>query len=190
MRIVLSLVLACSLLSGCGGIFSTLTRRDEVREFVLEARFALRVAESGQAVQNSGGRLSWIHAKNGSDRLLFSSPLGVGLAQIDMNAEQARLQTADGQTRISSDPATLMQEITGHSLPIDRLPDWLLGRASDPLKASFDELQRPLSLTEGDWQVDYEYPDANPDALPAQVNLSRGKSIQLRLRIEEWRLAP
>ena len=102
---------------------------------------------------------------------------------------QATLQTADGQTRSSSDPASLMQELTGLRLPMDRLPAWLLGRAAEGSQMQRDDQQRPLQLMEDGWQIEYEYIDANPQALPVLVSISRGRSLELRLRIEEWRLS-
>ena len=53
-----------------------------------------------------------------------------------------------------------------------------------------DDLQRPYQLSEDGWLIEYEYLDANPEALPVLVSVSRGRSLELRLRIEEWRVAP
>ncbi len=190
MKNLLLALLAGSLLSACAGITSLpLPPREEVRNFTMEARFALRVAEPGKPVENSGGRLSWIHKKS-DDRVLLSSPLGVGIAQIDMTPGLATLQTADGQIRSSPDSGALMQELTGLRLPMARLPDWLLGRAGNGSKMGRDDLQRPYQLSEDGWLIEYEYLDANPEALPVLVSVSRGRSLELRLRIEEWRVAP
>ena len=179
-----------SLLAGCGSLTpQPLPPRNTVSEFTLDARFTLRVAEPGRPPENASGRLSWLH-RNRDDRVLLSSPLGVGIAQIDMTPEQATLRTANGQSHTATDPALLMQEVTGFSLPMKRLPDWLLGRAESGSQIVRDGLQRPLRLMEEDWQIAYEYADENPDALPILVSVNRGRSLELRLRIEEWRVAP
>lgn len=182
--------LAGSLLVGCSSLPPALPpARDQVRDFALEARFALRVTLPEQAPQSSGGRLSWVH-KNGNDRILVSSPLGYGLAEIETTPTLSRLRTADGQTRESTDPDALMEEVTGRPLPVTRLPAWLLGRSSGAAQIDTDGDKRPLVLREAGWRVEYVYEDEAVAALPARVTLSRDGEIELRLRIEEWKETP
>ena len=160
-----------------------------MRDFALEARFALRISQPDKAPESSGGRLAWQH-RHGDNRILIASPLGIGVAEIDTNPTRSSLRTADGQTRESPDPDALMEEVTGQRLPIRQLPDWLLGRAAAPAQLKKDEFGRPKRLAEAGWLVEYGYANAAPDALPELVTLSRNGEIELRLRIEEWRLAP
>ena len=184
---------ACSLLAACAGIqpstpLATLPARDQVGNFALEARFALRVSPPDGKPENSGGRLSWAH-KNGDDRILISNPLGVGLAEIDAGPTRSRLRTGDGQDFESSDPDALIEQVTGQRLPVRRLPEWLLGRGATT-RIESDAWGRPVRLSEAGWQIDYAYPDSAPGALPERVTLSRDKEIELLLRIEEWSVAP
>jgi len=163
--------------------------RDQIRDFALEARFALRVSLPDQTPQSSGGRLSWTH-KNGDNRVLLSSPLGYGMAEIETTPALSRLRTADGKTHESADPDALFEEVTGQRLPITRLPAWLLGRANDSAQIDRDDRQRPIRLRETGWQIDYTYDEETPAALPARLILSRDQEIELRLRIEEWKENP
>ena len=163
--------------------------RDQVRDFALNARFALRITLSERPPESTGGRLAWEH-RNGNDRILVSNPLGGGLAEIQTSPTLSRLHTADGQTHESADADALMAEITGQPLPVRRLPDWLLGRAKYPEHLRHDGIGRPLSLAEAGWQVDYAYADEALDALPVAVTLRRTGEIELRLRIEEWKTGP
>lgn len=190
MNLRLALLLAASLLAGCASTPpAPLAHRENVRDFALEGRFALRVALPGQAVQNSGGRLTWTH-QNRSDRVLLSSPLGYGLAEIETTPEISRLRTADGMTRESTDPDALIEDITGQRLPISRLPAWLLGRSSGKAVIESDAQGRPVRLSEDGWQVDYSFADDSPSALPVRLTLSRNGEIELRLRVEEWKETP
>lgn len=190
MKLRFALLLAASLLAGCAGTPPVpLAPRDHIRDFSLEGRFALRVTMPGQAPQSSGGRLSWTH-QNRSDRVLLSSPLGYGLAEIETTPELSRLRTAEGKTRESTDPDALIEEVTGQRLPVAHLPAWLLGRSAGRALIEADTLGRPARLTEAGWQVDYAYEDENRSALPARLTLSRNGEIELRLRIEEWKEAP
>ena len=183
-------VLACSLLAACASVPpGPLAPRDWIGDFVLDARFALRVSVPNGPPENSGGRLEWEH-RNGSDRILISSPLGVGVAEIDVGPGGGRLRTADGQLRESADADALMEEVTGQRLPVRQLPKWLLGRSGAAAMVTSDSAGRPARLSEAGWQIDYAYPDDNPGALPKLVSLRRDDEIDLRLRIEEWRAAP
>lgn len=190
MRFIASILLAASLLAGCS---TTPSRpppaRQQVGDFALEARFALRVSIPGEAVQSSGGRLSW-QQKNGRSQLLLSNPLGFGIAEIESTPGHAILRTANGETRESDNPDNLLEEVTGQRLPVSRLPDWLLGRSTDPDKIRRDFLGRPQQLLDEGWQVDYTYDSEAADALPSVLKLSRNDEIELRLRIEEWKDAP
>lgn len=187
--LVASLLIA-SLLSACASVPpGTMPARDQVGDFALEARFVLRVSLPEQAAQSSGGRLSWTH-KNGDNRILLSSPLGYGLAEIETAAGRSLLRTADGKTLESADSDALMEEVTGQRLPISRLPAWLLGRASNTAQIDKDEQQRPTQLREAGWQIDYAYDDDAAAALPSRLTLSRDQEIELRLRIEEWKENP
>ena len=189
MKLLAAALLACSVLAGCANTPHGLPApRDQVRDFTLDARFALRVSLPERPAESSGGRLAWEH-RNGNDRILVSNPLGVGLAEIETSPTLSRLHTADGQTRESADADALMEEITGQPLPIRQLPDWLLGRAKRPGNLKNDGNGRPLHLAEAGWQINYAYDDDARDALPSGVTLRRTSEIELRLRIEEWKTA-
>ena len=186
----ISALLACGLLAACASApQGPLAPRDQIGDFALEARFALRVSLPDKPPESSGGRLQWEH-RNGNDRILISSPLGVGVAEIDVGPTHGRLRTADGQLRESADADALMAEVTGQRLPVRQLPGWLLGRSGSTSVVTSDSAGRPARLYEAGWQIDYSYPDDTPGALPTLVSLRRDSEIDLRLRIEEWRTAP
>jgi outer membrane lipoprotein LolB len=163
--------------------------RDDLRDFIMDARFALRLNRPEQAPQSAAGRLTWEHRQQG-ERILIASPLGYGLAEIETTPEIAHLRTADGKTRSSADPDELMEAATGERLPVSRLPAWLLGQPGKDGQLRRDPQQRPQQLHEAGWQVDYAYDDESAASLPARVTLRRADEIELRLRIEEWRTAP
>ena len=182
--------LAFSLLAACASVPpERLASRDQIADFTLDARFALRVSVPNGPPESSGGRLEWEH-KNGNDRILISSPLGVGVAEIAVGPGGGRLHTADGQLRESADADALIEEVTGQRLPVRQLPNWLLGRSAATAIIMSDSAGRPESLSEAGWQIDYAYPDDSPGALPKLVSLRRDGEVDLRLRIEEWRTAP
>lgn len=180
-------LLACSLLAGCAATPPGLgPTREQVGDFSVDARFALRASGPEGKPQSSAGRLSWEH-RSDSDRVLISSPLGTGIAEIDSGPGGAVLRLADGRTRAAADPDVLVEEVTGQRLPVRRLPHWLLGRAAG---VEDDGNGRPLRASEAGWQIEYAYGDDASGALPIAVTLTRGSEIELRLRLDEWRQAP
>lgn len=184
------LALAFGLLVGCASVPpAALSHRDDIRNFSLDARFALRATLPGQAAQSSGGRLTWTH-QHDSDRILVANPLGYGVAEIDAGPAISRLRTADGKERESGNPDALIEDVTGLRLPVARLPGWLLGRPGATARIAADAFGRPEKLHEAGWQVDYFYDDERPTALPARLTISRPGELELKLRIEEWRETP
>ncbi len=179
--------LAVLLLAGCASLPPTGGDRERVSDFALEARFSLKTERPGEAVQQASGRLSWSHAQDG-DRILLASPFGQGLAEITLDAAGARLLTGDGKLHRAADAATLLRDTTGFDLPLGELPAWLLGRAARGGHIERDALGRPAQLRDGGWSIRYDYDDTRPQALPSRLLISRDSELDLRLRIEEWRL--
>lgn len=163
--------------------------RQQISNFTLEARFSLRIRLPGEAEQSSGGRLS-LTQKDSHTHLLIATPLGFGVAEINSTPGDATLRTATGETRKARDLDTLMETVTGQSLPVSRLHDWLLGRRREASKIQHDFLGRPQQLEESGWRIDYLYDTDSADALPVLLTLTRNQQIELRLRIEEWKETP
>lgn len=179
-------------LAGCATVApppSGLPGRAELRDFALEARFALRLERPYQAPESASGRLSWEHS-GGTDHILVSNPLGQGVAEIDQGPQGARLRTGDGQVREAADAGALLQEATGYPLPLGELPAWLLGRPTASGQLVADGRGRPKTLADAGWRIEYDYDDEAAGALPARLTLRRDSSLEVRLRIEEWRSLP
>lgn len=191
MRAVFFVVFAV-LLAACSSVPKVsvdLPGREAMRDFALEARFALKVERAGEAVQNGSGRLSWTH-HNGTDSVFLANPLGGGLAEIDISPAGSRLRSSNGEVRQHASADVLVQRVTGYVLPVSRLAQWLLGRAGPAGEVRRDAFGRPLTLLEAGWQVEYEYPDNSPTALPHLLRVNQASEVMLTLRIEEWRDAP
>lgn len=181
---------AAVLLGGCATApIPPLAARHVVADFALEGRFALRATPPSGEPQSSGGRLSWQH-RDVAERILLATPLGIGIAEIEVTPGLSRLHTADGREYSATDPDQLLEQVTGQSLPVGRMSAWLLGRSIDQTPATLDASGRPQHMDDAGWQIDYTYDDEHPDTLPARITLRRGNEIELRLRIEEWRTTP
>ena len=148
-----------------------------------------RFSFEGNAVVRQGERawrvgVSWDH-RDQRDEVLFSGPLGQGLAQLRREGTAASLTTADHKTYAADDADALAREILGLPLPVVELPHWLLG---DVHATQVDALGRPQTATDGPWQLVYrEYESARADALPSVLEL-RHDDIELILHIDQWEL--
>lgn len=162
--------------------------RGDIRQFAVDARFSLKMVDTAGNPTASSGRLRWTH-RDGNDQVLLSNPLGVGLAEIWHQPGLAELRTADGETYRADAIAPLIAELTGHHWPVDRLPDWLLGRPGPTGRLTLDSLARPSSLEENHWRIDYFYDTDAPEAFPARLN-AFGENTELRLRVETWTSTP
>jgi outer membrane lipoprotein LolB len=176
--------LCVALLAGCAAMpprdGPAVASRRTSEAFLLEGRFSLRQDE-----QNYSGRLSWRHAADG-DELLLASPFGQGIAEISARPGQAALTTGDGQTFTAPDVPSLTERALGYRLPLQRLADWVRGRAADAEIAARDARGRPLRLRHEDWRIEYGYEGDDPLALPASVFAERSGTFELRLRIDGW----
>lgn len=127
---------------------------------------------------------------NGHSHLLISNPIGIGIAEIEIQPGRAVLHASNGETRQSDNPDQLIEEVTGHQLPVTRMADWLLGHQTRQSKIQHDFAGRPQHLEEAGWRVDYHYEVEAVDALPSRLTIVRDGEIELRLRIETWKPAP
>ncbi len=184
----LGLLVAALALAACGGQPlrppqpPTTLQRDQLHDFVLVGRFALR-----QAAQSYAGRIEWHHGGEG-DRLLLASPFGQGMAEIVGDASGARLRRSDGSEETAASSDELLQTVLGQPIGLDRLLTWLRGNHAGDARIERDALGRPLRLQHEDWRIAYEYDDDTPQALPGRIFVERADGFVLRLRIDEWRL--
>lgn len=157
--------------------------RAELRAFALEARFSL--THDGE---RHSGRLSWRHDEF-SDAVRIHSPFGQTVAELEFDAQRARLITADGVVHEAPTPEHLLREVLGYALPLDNLAGWILARPQNAAALERDAAARPRVLIESGWRILYEYDDESVGALPSRLFVVRDGGPELRLRIEEW-LAP
>lgn len=182
----LVVLLAATLLAACSTV-RPLPEREQIANFAVDARFALKTTTPDGKQESLGGRLNWQH-RDTQDHLLLSTPLGTGIAALSMTPGRATL-TAGERTYESTDGEQLLADITGQRLPVARLADWLLGRPGPQGTLARDAWQRPLRLEEAGWRVDYAYADETPGAPPIRLT-AVGEGSELRLRIEHWEQLP
>jgi outer membrane lipoprotein LolB len=132
------------------------------------------------------GQLRWRH-QGDEDVLLFSSPLGQGLARIDRDASGVVLEVPDEPPRRAATVEALTAEALGYALPVGGLVYWIQARPdpSAPFELSADEFGRPAHISQDGWSIRYvKYFDDSPYR-PRRLTLSRD-DLEIRLVIDEW----
>jgi outer membrane lipoprotein LolB len=155
---------------------------------------------SGRLLVNDGTRrfsatLRWTQSAN--SRILLTTPMGQAVASIDVDAGGARLTAADGREFAAGSLSELARRGLGLTLPLERLPWWLNGRAAPDAPARVleeggfvqhgwtvrygarDDTGRPLRL---EAQCDAPCPDAEGSARPGGV----AGAPSVRLIIDQW----
>jgi outer membrane lipoprotein LolB len=181
------LVYACLLFAGCAGLEQQAAPAESLivgDAFYLSGRVSVKYG-----TEAASGKITWQHDAAGDD-LLFSSPLGQGVARIVWRDAIATLTTADQKRYQAGDVETLTEQVLGWRLPLAGMPDWIRGRAAAgiPAQKQMDSSQRLTELRQSGWLVEFlDY--ASEGGLPSRLRLSR-QDMELRLVIDQWRAAP
>jgi len=175
----------CLLLAGCATIEEQPVPAGPIGEaFYLSGRVSVKYGSEA-----ASGRITWQHDAAG-DELLFSAPLGQGVARIVWRDAVASLTTSDQKLYQASDVETLTEKVLGWRLPLAGLPDWVRGRATAgaPAQTQLDGSQRLAQLRQSGWLVEFlDY--ASENGLPSRLRLSR-EDVEIRLVIDELRGVP
>ena len=186
-------VAACAaLLFGCASLAppseapAARPARSAISQFNLSGRVAVR-----NGAESFSGKIDWRHGGDGSERILLSSPLGQGLAELDADREGARLHTSDNKRYTAASLDDLSEQVFGARLPLSSLSRWVLGEApGDGNRLALDTRGRPASFWMAGWRVAYlSYESEMANALPSLIRLSRDE-LDVRLKIDRWELAP
>jgi len=181
-----ALLAACLLLAACAappprpaGIV-TRPPRMEIGAFSLYGRMAARRGDERVVAS-----VFWQHG-SGSDTLLFSGPLGQGLAELVRDPGGARLTLADGRRFGGADLEDLSTKIFGFALPVSDLARWIVGDAAGGEILRADPLGRPTDIEAAGWSIELsDWESGGADALPTRVELHRA-DIDMRVTIVDW----
>lgn len=169
----LLICLAVLSLAACGGM-QEVSGPSEIlgpplQSFAANGRISLRQGERSDHLQ-----FDWQHAPE-RDVVLFSSPLGQGLAELGRDATGGAWLVVPGEPeRRAPDLRVLAQRFFGVPLPLDVLADWLRGA------------QPALSGEVDGWQlVVTENAPSGQRRLPRRLEVRRD-DIELKIVIDGW----
>jgi outer membrane lipoprotein LolB len=125
-------------------------------------------------------------------RLLLTNPLGS--TELELNVQQNVVQLTDNQGKryVSDNAEEMIRKLTGMSIPLDNLRQWMLGLPGEASDFTLDDQYRlsKLSYQQGgqSWNVDYQ--DYNSDLkpqLPSRLELQQGGQ-RIKLKMDNWTL--
>ncbi len=176
---------ACLLIAGCAAIEERSAPAGPIGDaFHLSGRVSVKFG-----AEAASGKIAWQHDAAGDD-LLFSTPLGQGVARIVRRDDRVSLTTSDQKVYQASDVESLTEQVLGWRLPLAGLPNWVRGRAAvgAPAQTRLDGSQRLAELRQSGWLVEFlGYRSENGP--PALLRLTRA-DVEIRLVIDQWRAAP
>ena len=185
MRSALFWLCLCLLLAGCAAIKEQPADSLPVGDaFYLSGRVSVKFG-----TEAASGRITWQHDA-ASDELLFSAPLGQGVARIVWRDAVASLTTSDQKSYQAGDVETLTEQVLGWRLPLAGMPNWVRGRAAAgaPAQTQLDGSRRLAQLRQSGWLVEFlEY--AGDKGPPWRLRMSR-EEVEIRLVIDQWRDVP
>ncbi len=171
----------CLLFAGCAAIDEQPAPAGPMGDtFHLSGRVSVKFG-----AEAASGKIAWRHDAAGDD-LLFSTPLGQGVARIVRRDDLVSLTTSDQKVYRASDVETLTEQMLGWRLPLAGLPDWVRGRAvvGVPAQTRLDGSQRLAELRQSGWLVEFlDYKSENGP--PALLRLSCA-DVEIRLVIDQW----
>jgi len=175
----------CLLLAACAVVDERAAPTVPIGDaFYLSGRVSVKYG-----AEAASGKIAWQHDV-ASDDLLFSTPLGQGVARIVRHDALMSLTTSDQKVYEAGDAETLTERVLGWRLPLTGLPDWVRGRATAgaPAQTRLDSSQRLAELRQSGWLVEFlEYKSENGP--PTLLRLSR-QDVEIRLVIDQWRAEP
>lgn len=149
-------------------------------------------ALSGRAVVKNGRKswhfgVYWRVSANGYS-IELKTPLGQGVARLQVDASGAELQLPDEPPQRSDSAGKLLASRFGWQLPTSLMTRWILGlptSGSDNVPI-VDSGGEALEIKESGWDINYRrYADWGGYRLPAMIVMNQGET-EVRVVIDEW----
>ncbi|AUX72555.1 lipoprotein insertase outer membrane protein LolB [Erwinia pyrifoliae] len=137
-------------------------------------------------------RFNWQQTAPDRYRLLLTNPLGSTELQLDQQGQVAQIVDNKGKRYVSNDAAQMISQLTGMTIPLNNLRQWMMGLPGDATDFQLDDQYRLREVNfseEGKrWHVTYQayHNEQNPQ-LPASIELQQGDQ-RIKLKMDSWTL--
>ncbi len=137
-------------------------------------------------------RFFWQQYSPQSYRLLLTNPLGSTEMELKVQNGVAQLTNNQGKQYTSDNPDDMIQKLTGMSIPLVNLRQWMLGLPGDSSDFSLDSQYRLRQVNykqQGlNGSVTYQsYDTTTTPSLPNRLEMAQG-SQRIKLKMDSWTL--
>lgn len=135
-------------------------------------------------------RFNWQQSAPDRYRLLLTNPLGSTELQLDQQGQVAQIVDNKGKRYVSNDAAQMISQLTGMTIPLSNLRQWMMGLPGEATDYQLDDryrLREVNFIEEGkQWHVTYlGYHDEQNPQLPANIELQQGDQ-RIKLKMDSW----
>lgn len=161
-RKIIHLVFVATLMAGCSTIPEQPTsvewqthqlQLESITNYQAQGKLAYISPEQRQSLN-----FTWKHSPQQS-QLRLTTFLGQTALNLTVNAQGAKVVTYDDQVFTHRDASTLVRQLTGLSIPIQHMPQWLLGNPEQADGYQLNDTNTLASLNKivenQLWQLDY-----------------------------------
>jgi outer membrane lipoprotein LolB len=156
-------------------------RLEAIRAWEMRGRIAVSTGKRGFQ-----GSFVW-QQNDGRLDVAVRGPLGAGALEVTGSPAQLTVTTR-GERHVLEDPETDLSELLGWWMPVESLPDWLLGLPDPGFPAALD-FGPGTALAGFDqrlWHVDFvTYELRDGMLLPSRIDMSH-EDLELRLTVDTW----
>lgn len=148
------------------------------QSFALNGRVSVKHGE-----ETFSGSLDWA-ADVRRDELLFSNPLGQGVASLTRSSSGVTLTPAGKQAIYAETADELTEKALGFRLPLAGLRFWVQGLPDParPFESTVSDTGGITQLRQDGWVIDYlQYRENRP----RKIHVTRD-GLEIRLVIDEW----
>jgi outer membrane lipoprotein LolB len=192
-------MLSAVVLSGCASIETSTTnvewqthqqRLASISEYQSNGKLGYISPEQRQSLN-----FQWQHAPKAS-HLRMTTFLGQTALNMKITPSGASVETYDGQKLSSPNADALIYQLTGLTIPVEQLNDWLLGKPTEADGYQLNDTNTLATLNKqmnGQlWQLEYlNYKDVQLDGvvlpLPQKMKLKQDKT-SINIVISKWDL--
>ncbi|GAA3613592.1 lipoprotein insertase outer membrane protein LolB [Gibbsiella greigii] len=125
-------------------------------------------------------------------RLLLTTPVGSSVLELNVQQNVVQLTDSNGKRYVGDNAEEMIRKLSGMTIPLDNLRQWMLGLPGDATDFTLDSQYRLSKLTyrQGDqsWIVDYQdYNTEVQPSLPGRLELQQGNQ-RIKLKMDNWTL--
>lgn len=163
-----------------------LQQHQQIEDWTIRARLGVQSETDGGSFD-----VFWQQVADAYEIRLIA-PMGQGAVLINGDSNGVKISLADGRTEYSNDADELFSSMTGLSLPVNGLQDWLRGmpiQGEEIQYISWNDLGQLYKFEQRGWQVEMNrYKTVADYELPHAFYLEREDQPELsvRLLVREW----